>query len=151
MKLQEEKKRNLQEKNQKKHITYLAYLSKFLLTTNSGPMFLNVALNKPCIFSDYIPLRSIMGNEMDIILPKMIFHKNNRIVSLKERFNDNFGSIESSDYYDQNGFKIMDNSSEIIRNSTIEMYEKVFLNKNGQLTENQKSTTVFQEKNKYSH
>jgi len=79
-----------------------------------------------------------MGNDGDMIVPKMIFDEKNKIVDVNKRFNNDFGTNESSVFYNNKKFRIKDNSHDLIKNSVIEMYEKVILNKKPILTENQK-------------
>ena len=132
--------------NQKKYIISLVLLSKFGLVSASGPMLTYVAFNKPYLVTNYTNLKDVIGNERDMIVPKMIFDKAGAIVKMKERFSDFFQN-QSSVQYNRNGYKVRDNTPELIRNSTIEMYKNVILNEKIDLSENQKKYINTSEEN----
>jgi putative glycosyltransferase (TIGR04372 family) len=121
---------------QKNIITYLAAQCSFQIATGSGPMVLNTVFNKPILFTNMMPLLSSIGRENDLIIPKMFFREKNQVVKLEERFKDNFAS-ESSFFYKKNKIYVEDNSKEILKDSVEEMYNKVILNQNYDLSYNQ--------------
>ena len=123
--------------NQERYISSLVFLSKFGLVSASGPLLTYVAFNKSYLATNYVQLKDVIGNEMDMIVPKMIFYKDGKIVKMKERFGEFFQN-QSSIQYNRIGCKVKDNSPELIKSSTIEMYKKVILNEKIHLTENQK-------------
>ena len=121
---------------QESFITYLAAQSSFQIATTSGPLVLNTVFKKPILYTNMMPLYSLIGQDNDLVIPKMLFREQNKIVKLEETFQDNFTS-EFSFFYKKNKIYGEDNSKEILRGSVEEMYNKVILNQKYELSSNQ--------------
>jgi putative glycosyltransferase (TIGR04372 family) len=132
---------------QQEIITYLAAQSFFQIATGSGPQMLNIIFKKPILSTNMSPLLSSVGCENDLILPKMYFREENKkVVNIEERFHDNFAS-ESSNYYHKQNIYIENNSKELLRASVEEMYNKINLNENYELSANQIKFKEFSKNN----
>ena len=138
------------DQSQQKYITILSYLSKFQITTCSGPLLINVALNKPNLYTNWAPLRSVVANDKDLIVPKMLLDTNGNIIPMTKRFDDDMGTNESKTYYDEMKIKILDNTESLLKNSIIEMFQKIIEEKKFETTVNQEKYARLCEEKKLS-
>jgi len=103
---------------------FLISKCKFYLGPNSGPMALSTLFRKPTIQINVTPVLGTAGyfSKRDIFIPKKLFSiSKNRYLTLREILSNGINSYYTDEKFQNDGIKVVNNSSEEILDATSEM------------------------------
>lgn len=96
--------------------------AKFMITTTSGPAWVAPTFGVPCVNTNVFPLVHRSYFHDDICITKLIKSKNlDQYISFKEILTNDIFRSESVDYLGMNGYEIVNNQSDEIKNAVSEM------------------------------
>lgn len=95
----------------------------FWVGNGNGTIWAPLSFKKPRLITNQWPL-SPWGPKTDMFLPKLIFNdQTKRILTPQEMVNTRLSRSMKRKLFTQSGLNLIDNSSELIKNATLEMYE----------------------------
>lgn len=101
--------------------------AKFILGSSSGLMAIAGALNVPILACNTVPLGgSKLWGKQDLSLPKLYFsEKHGRYLHFKEVFETGVSNYNRCQMFKDNGIRVVENSSDEILYSTLEMMSRL--------------------------
>jgi len=105
---------------------------KFWIGNGNGTVWASLSFGKPRLYTNVWPLIPA-GPNTDFFLPKLIYDKGKeRLLSAEEMVTIKLSRNMKKELFAQSGLILVENSSELLRNSTLELYESLeLLNKEG--------------------
>jgi putative glycosyltransferase (TIGR04372 family) len=103
---------------------------KFWIGNGNGTIWASLSFGKPRLHTNIWPL-SLAGPNTDFYLPKLIYDKaKERLLTIEEMVTMKLSRNMKKELFTQSGLILIENSQELLRNSTLEMYESLkFINK----------------------
>ena len=99
---------------------------RFFIASASGPQQIPTTFGKPVAIANYGPLAHFYCAKDDILLPKHYWHeREERYLTLAERISPNHGYQESLETLAAMGVRVVDNTSEELRELVIEMIDRL--------------------------
>ena len=105
---------------------------KFWIGNGNGAAWASLSFGKPRLYTNVWPLIPA-GPNTDFFLPKLIYDKGKeRLLSAEEMVAIKLSRNMKKELFAQSGLILVENSPELLRNSTLELYESLeLLNKEG--------------------
>lgn len=106
---------------------FLLAEGKFLIATGSGPSVVPITFGRPALLTNWGPLCARHCSKHDILLPKHYWLRSEgRFLSFKERMSGQYGYTDSAKVIFKKNITVIDNTSEEISSSVVEMYDSIF-------------------------
>ena len=106
---------------------YTAAKCHFFIGGNTGLDSLPVAFRRPLVTVNYMPIEFVRGHYSDnlIIFKKHWLKKEKRFMTFREIIESGAGTFYHAELFEQQGIELIENTSEEIRDVTIEMDERI--------------------------
>lgn len=105
-------------------LPFLIKYAKFQISTGSGPSVLPMLLNTPNLLTNWCPITHVVGTKKDLLLPKMFFNSEGKVINYLDRLSDKFGSLETNYMANLLKIDVKENSEEDINFAVNNMFEK---------------------------
>jgi putative glycosyltransferase (TIGR04372 family) len=106
---------------------FLCASARFFIGTSSGPAYVPTDFGVPCVHTNWWPPAQRPWHSRDIFIPKL-YRKidSGNVLTLSQSLREPFGYCNSIAYLKKTqGVEVLDNSSEDIRDATIEMLDRL--------------------------
>lgn len=100
---------------------------KFWIGNGNGTVWASLSFGKPRLYTNVWPLMPA-GPNTDFFLPKLIYDKvKERLLSAEEMVTIKLSRCMKKELFAESGLILIENSPELLRNSTLELYESIEL------------------------